>query len=317
MDASKTPTGGSPEAIAIDFLKNSPTFKFDGIETSIQVKDNYVLKTSSEVYIFEIGFTCASSGYGDRSDMMVAQVLTNHTILIKVAGGKVVSAIIDGSWNELTQSDVELIAEEPAVVYITPEAARDSVINYIITTYGLNLETPTRWSVRDATTEGLLGYQTLVYTSGDWMVNVKHAVVLSPVYSIHVEYTGVKGFTWSGSVKIQMFIEESENTIQNEEPIIYYSVENARDLAVKFILGKHPEVGVPFPGEWTETNLVPEGLVGATKVQYTGAGWTVIVSAPVVWKPTYTISVDYSGATNFKWSGILPTGGEIAETSFS
>jgi hypothetical protein len=87
-------------------------------------------------------------------------------------------------------------------------------------------------------------------------------------------------------------------------------------MALKYLQGEHPEVNVPYPGEWKETNLVPEGLVGVTKVQYTNDGWTVTVSTPVVWKPTYDITIEYRGTTRVYWSGTLPTGGEIAETSF-
>jgi hypothetical protein len=313
----EVPEAGTQEAIAIDFLRNSPTYKFDGIETAIHVIDYYILKSNPGVYVFKIGFTSTSSGYGDRSGVMTAQVLTDHTIIVQVSAGKVVSAVIDDQWDELTQNDIELTADEPSNFYLSPEAARDAILNYIITTYGLGLEVPTSWTVRDATPEGLLGYQTLVYTSGDWMVSVKHAVVLHPIYTIHVEYSGSNNFTWTGSAKIQITVEESENTIQKPDPVTYYSVEDARDMALKYIQANHPEANVPFLGEWVETNLVPNGLVGATNMRFTGAGWTVTVSGPVVWKPTYTIDIEYTGTTSFKWSGTLPTGGEITETSFS
>jgi len=317
IEAFDTAKGTTPEAIAIDFLKNSPTFNFDGIENSIRVIDSYVLKSNPEVYVFEIGFTCTSSGYGDRSDMMTAQVLTDHTIVVKVCEGAVTSAIIDNTWDELLQSDLELAPTEPSVIYLSPEAVRDAIVQYIITTYGLDIEVPTEWTVIDATPEGLLGYQTLVYTSGNWTIYVKHAVVLHPVYSVGVEYNGVNSFTWSGSAQMQIIIEESENTIKNPDTTIYYSVEDARDMALKYLQSKHPEANVILPEEWVESNLVPEGLVGATNIQFTGEGWTITVSAPVVWKPTYTIDIEYSGATSFNWSGTLPTGGEISETSFS
>lgn len=307
----------TPKAIAIDFLKDSPTFNFDGIKNSIRVINSYGLKSNPEVYVFEIGFTCTSSGYSDRSDMMTAQVLTDHTIVIKICEGAVTSARIDGIWDELLQNDVELTPNEPSVIYLSPEAARDAIVQYIITTYGLDTEAPTEWTVTDATPEGLLGYQTLVYTSGDWIVYVKHAVVLHPIYSIGVEYNGANSFTWSGSAQMQIIIEESENTIKNPDTTVYYSVEDARDMALKYLQSKHPEANVALPEEWVESNLVPEGMVGATNIQFSGAGWAITISAPVVWKPTYTIDIEYSGATSFNWSGTLPTGGEIVETSFS
>src|SRR5665647_3041136 len=65
----------------------------------------------------------------------------------------------------------------------TPEIARDAIISYIISKYGLNIEAPKSWTVVDTTPEGLFGYQTLQYTSGDWRVVVKHGVTLTPIYS--------------------------------------------------------------------------------------------------------------------------------------
>jgi hypothetical protein len=69
---------------------------------------------------------------------------------------------------------------------------------------------------------------------------------------------------------------------------------------------------------WTEKSLVPEGVVGIAKVQYTSDGWTVTVSAPVVWKPTHTVSITYSSPRgSFTWEGMVPQGGPVQEISFS
>jgi hypothetical protein len=83
----------------------------------------------------------------------------------------------------------------------TPESARDAAISYIISRYGLNVEAPISWTVVDTTPQGLLGYQTLQYTSGDWRVVVKHGLTLTPIYSISIQHTGEYGFTWTGTAR--------------------------------------------------------------------------------------------------------------------
>lgn len=48
-----------------------------------------------------VEFDCAHPGYGDRSDMMLAQVITHHSIMIHVTEGKVTLAVIDDKWDDL------------------------------------------------------------------------------------------------------------------------------------------------------------------------------------------------------------------------
>jgi hypothetical protein len=48
-------------------------------------------------------FMSSQAGYGDRSGEAPAQVITQHTIVVRVAGGEVTSAIIDGIWDEMYQ----------------------------------------------------------------------------------------------------------------------------------------------------------------------------------------------------------------------
>jgi hypothetical protein len=306
---------GTPEAIAVHFLKNSPTFKFDGIETSIEVLDSKSLERYPVLYVMEIGFTSSSAGYGDRSSGIVAQVLTDHKIVVQVENGAVVSAIIDGVWDELIQGGVPT-NDVSSDGIATPESARDAILSYIISRYGLDIEAPNAWTVVDTTPEGLCGYQTLLYTSGDWMVVVKHGTTLTPIYSISVQYSGDNSFTWMGTLEMKISNEEYEPMNNKPDTPVYYSTEDARDMALKFLQTNHLDAGVKLPSEWVESNLVPVGVVGASKIQYVGGGWTVTVSAPVVWKPTYVVEIEYIGVDGFRWSGTLPTGGEIVETTF-
>jgi uncharacterized protein YjaZ len=87
--------------IALDFVRTAPTFAYDGMEETLSVGDIMVLESFPEQYQIEISFTSAHGGYGDRTDQMVTQVLTSHTMEILISEGNVISAVTDGEWDEL------------------------------------------------------------------------------------------------------------------------------------------------------------------------------------------------------------------------
>jgi len=83
--------------VATDYLLNSPTFKFDGIEGSVRLIVPQALKYN-DAWEFIYKFKCAHPGYGDRSGEMVAQAVTPHTARIIVRRGEVTFAVIDEKW---------------------------------------------------------------------------------------------------------------------------------------------------------------------------------------------------------------------------
>jgi hypothetical protein len=91
--------------LAREYLENSPTFTFDGIEGSIRyVETRDTFGFYSWGFVFE--FDCGNAGYGDRSDQMVATVMTHHTAEINVSGGEITGGVIDGKWDMETQQTV-------------------------------------------------------------------------------------------------------------------------------------------------------------------------------------------------------------------
>ncbi|MBD3207566.1 hypothetical protein GF319_14640 [Candidatus Bathyarchaeota archaeon] len=97
------------EELSFEWLRNAPTFNFDGIESTMQVLqssttldpilgDNQIVK-----YIIIIGFDCAHAGYGDRSGMMMAQVVTEHKAAITIVNNQIQSAIIVSSGTSSTR----------------------------------------------------------------------------------------------------------------------------------------------------------------------------------------------------------------------
>lgn len=89
--------------IAKDFVVLSPTFAFDGMPETLTVLDEVILESFPEQHIVTIGFTSLHGGYGDRTDQIVTQALTPHEIIVTVVENEIVSAIIDGKWDELNQ----------------------------------------------------------------------------------------------------------------------------------------------------------------------------------------------------------------------
>lgn len=94
------------QRIAYRWLYSSPTFKFDGLENTIKLVDIWQAMTLVAPSFWQVTFEFDSAhpGYGDRTDQILAQVITHHSVKIHVTEGKVTMAIIDEKWDELNQS---------------------------------------------------------------------------------------------------------------------------------------------------------------------------------------------------------------------
>jgi hypothetical protein len=95
------------QEIALDFLRNCPTYRFDGIDGSIKLiyarLATNPLGGASSSSVFGFEFQCRQAGYGNRAGRILAQVITRHEAEISVEQGQVTSAIFDGQWDELKQ----------------------------------------------------------------------------------------------------------------------------------------------------------------------------------------------------------------------
>lgn len=86
--------------MAREFVINSQTFRFDGIEeTLVHVETLHPDVDTPHLWEFVFTFKCSHAGYGDRSGQILAQVITSHTANVVVQEGKVTSAILDGKWD--------------------------------------------------------------------------------------------------------------------------------------------------------------------------------------------------------------------------
>jgi len=107
--------------IAEDFIKNSPTFRFDGIGDTFKFVNTVTLRTPF-AWQFTFEFQSSHAGYGDRTEQMVTQVITPHTTVITVIMGRIIEATIDNKWDELEQTFLET---SPSPV---PAAPNDSIV---------------------------------------------------------------------------------------------------------------------------------------------------------------------------------------------
>ncbi|HMK47134.1 MAG TPA: hypothetical protein VK436_10955 [Methanocella sp.] len=98
-------TSDNAISTARQFVTNENTYRYDGMSDSLSVS----LKGNPASSRYEIlaEYKSRSAGYGDRSDMMTAQVLTPHQAVITVDQGRVVSAVMDGRWDMVAQAMVQ------------------------------------------------------------------------------------------------------------------------------------------------------------------------------------------------------------------
>jgi len=86
--------------IAEQFVRNSPTFAFDGIENTLELTGTLTVRCPyCWVFIFE--FDSRHPGYGDRTGEVLAEVITPHRAAIAVEQLEITSALMDDRWDML------------------------------------------------------------------------------------------------------------------------------------------------------------------------------------------------------------------------
>lgn len=94
------------QLIARDFVIKEPTFAFDGMVDTLELVETITLRCPY-CWEFVYEFDCAAAGYGNRTDLIVAQVITPHSARVTVQGGVVTSAAMDGKWDMIGQKSIE------------------------------------------------------------------------------------------------------------------------------------------------------------------------------------------------------------------
>ncbi|UCC15964.1 MAG: hypothetical protein JSU58_06200, partial [Dehalococcoidales bacterium] len=110
IPTAETMTKEEGREIALDFVKNSPTFKFDGIEDTLELINSIEISIPG-AWTYELQFESRHAGFGDRADQMLAQVITPHSVSVSVEQGKVVYASMDNQWDMLSQEEFSYNSE--------------------------------------------------------------------------------------------------------------------------------------------------------------------------------------------------------------
>lgn len=84
------------------FIMTSPTFSYDGIPDSLEIKITSA-DASNSGFLLEGKFKTLHNGYGNRENSDLPEDITLHTILVSVVDEKIISAVIDNQWDELNQ----------------------------------------------------------------------------------------------------------------------------------------------------------------------------------------------------------------------
>jgi hypothetical protein len=124
------------EKIAREFVENSATFVFDGIEDTLELTETMVLRCPyCWVFIYE--FDSRHAGYGDRAEEMLAQVITHHKAMISVIQYEVTSAIMDEQWDMIRQ-EITGIGEVIEVAELLANPVYDTTVKIQGIVSGLN-----------------------------------------------------------------------------------------------------------------------------------------------------------------------------------
>jgi hypothetical protein len=291
--------------IATDYLKGSPTFSFDGIEETIELIDVDTIRMPNTWSVI-LKFDSRHAGYGDRAGEMLAQVITEHTMVIMVSNGEVISAVTDDVFDEITETlqpvDTSLEeAEQLALDWLmaAPTFSFDGIEGSMsIIDTAIAESYPVQYFVTISFTCAQPGY-------GD-----RTGEVLAQVITDHKARVVVS----NGEV-LSAVIDDAWDEFNQREKVISEILppEEALNIVVNYLRENYDEAEtLDVNMEWSVENLTPENLLGASTIEYSGKGWTITISNPVVWKPTYSFEVEHT--SGFIWSGTVDQSGIVTET---
>jgi len=108
MSCTRSNTGSQEggKKVALEFVKQEDTYRFDGIPETLKVTN---VTSINNGWKYNIEFDSRHGGYGNRSGQALDLVITHHRAEITVEAGRVTQAIMDGRWDMINQCfDVEI-----------------------------------------------------------------------------------------------------------------------------------------------------------------------------------------------------------------
>ncbi len=83
--------------------EESPTYTYDGFDLEQKAVRKPEDLACSDCYEFDFSFNSRQGGYGNREGEMLIQVITPHLMTVTVEGGRVVKAITDDIFDEISE----------------------------------------------------------------------------------------------------------------------------------------------------------------------------------------------------------------------
>lgn len=95
------PVGSSASIQAAeDFVRNSPTFRFDGIEDTFKLESSREVKFCPGCYEYTFYFESRHPGVGDRAGIELRDIITPHRVVVNITyETNVVMGVMDDSWD--------------------------------------------------------------------------------------------------------------------------------------------------------------------------------------------------------------------------
>ena len=292
--------------LATDFLMESPTYSYDGIPGSIELVEG---EQNVDIWTVTHTYTSRHSGYGDREDQMLLQVLTNHTLVIKIRDGKIISAINDGKYNELTeefQSNTTEVEEthETALEWLraAPTFSYDGVEESLILNASRTEATISMPTLDTATGENkryilFIGFECRHPGYGD-----RTGLMLAQVLTPHMAIITVEDNQVISAVIDETWDELHQVPVEVREQL---PPEKILEITINHLSENYPEAENLTTTEWTATDITPEINVKEAVMKYTGDSWTITIRSPTPAEPNFLI--DAENTTGFEWSGEFST----------
>ena len=88
------------------YVKNSPTYQYDGIDRSLQLVETNPSAECATCIELTYVYQSRHGGYGDRTGKFLAQVITDHTVVVTVNSAQVTRAVMDNRWDVIAQQTI-------------------------------------------------------------------------------------------------------------------------------------------------------------------------------------------------------------------
>ena len=85
---------------AEQYVRNSPTYHFDGIEETFKLESSRAIKFCLGCYEYSFYFESKHPGVGDRAGIQLRNIITPHRVVVNLAyETNVVMGVMDDSWD--------------------------------------------------------------------------------------------------------------------------------------------------------------------------------------------------------------------------